>query len=738
MMRLLIAGLLPGLVFAQYCASSETLAPNGSIAAKLDGARCQLLDGSPYAGYRLTLPVRGRLQLEATATDGEVALSLLDAVGVKMARGASIERALEAGTYRVTVSARPAQAPAFTLRSTFVAEAGLFCGAFAALGVNQKAAGKLGAGGCLTPDGSPYDAYSIHAFGAGQLEIAAASEEFAPSLVLRDAAGHALAAGDGALVYDAPADSNYTLVVLGAGKTGAYQLASTFHPVDDDPCRPRASLTASDSKSGTINGQSCAFTVNIYGDQIAHDLYDVTLAESAAIEINASSTAFTPILYLFDASGVRIAAEAYSGGRTASVMRLWLPAGSYSLMIASAQTAGGAYTLQYTATPGPAKACATQPLSIGQVGSATLAATACRTGFGLSDLYQFTLPTAGSIEFAMQSEAFDTLLALRDDRDGLIVYDDDYQGYSDSYLLADLPAGTYSVAAVSNAGAGAYSLSSRFTAHEIAPCSRVEKLEVNTGAVRTLGFTPCRAQNGQPEDYYEFTLAAPGSVAIVVSSTIIDAFVTLSDASGAVLRTDDNSYGGYDALLVQYLEAGTYRIAVRAAQTSSIASYEIDLLYRAGDRPAGCAPRATLEPGAAVTGGISFTGCQLDTDFADVYQFTLAEKQAVEARVESADFDAYAILLDAKGNAVTEDDDSGGSGNARLSATLEPGVYHLIARPISQYAYDSGGAYTAVVNLLPPGDAPEPARARPLKTRRVTARPAGLRGVRSMLKEIVE
>jgi hypothetical protein len=504
------------------------------------------------------------------------------------------------------------------------------------------------------------------------------------------------------------------VVVFGGGKTGAYQISTNFAANGDDPCRFQASFTGSDRKGGTIGTQSCTFDISL-GDRLFYDRYELKLTEASTVEVNATSSAFDPLLYLLDEAGDRIAAEIESGGRGNAVLRVWLRPGNYSVMLIATQAVGGAYTLQYTAQPGAAQPCNVQNLTIGQDANGTLGASSCRTAFGLSDVYKVTLPASGTLELAMQSQAFDTLLAIRDEKDDVIVANDDYTGVSDSYLPVDLPAGTYTISAVSNGGSGAYVLSSRVSAHDIPPCTRLEKMSVNTGVVRQLGFTPCRAANGQPEDYYEFTLPSAGTIAAVLSAPLVDIFVTLTDASGAVLRTDDNSYGSGDAILIEYLDAGTYRLAVRAAQTSSGGAYELDLLHRAGDRPAGCAPRATVEVGSTTSGNINFAGCQLPGDFADVYQFSMAAAGSVELKMESKDFDSYAILLDGRGNVVSEDDDSGGSGNARLTAVLQPGTYTVIARPISQYAYDSGGAYTLSLAALPDSEVAS-AAAPPVRT----------------------
>src|SRR6266481_8688794 len=99
-MRLLVAACF-GLssLWGQMCAPIGRLQPTGSLAGTLDGTSCRLSDGTPYAAYRLDLPARGQIRIDAG-----LPLMLRDEAGVKIAEGPSISRAIEAGTYTVVVN----------------------------------------------------------------------------------------------------------------------------------------------------------------------------------------------------------------------------------------------------------------------------------------------------------------------------------------------------------------------------------------------------------------------------------------------------------------------------------------------------------------------------------------------------------------------------------------------------------------------------------------------------------
>jgi S1-C subfamily serine protease len=80
-----------------------------------------------------------------------------------------------------------------------------------------------------------------------------------------------------------------------------------------------------------------------------------------------------------------------------------------------------------------------------------------------------------------------------------------------------------------------------------------------------------------------------------------------------------------------------------------------------------------------------------DRSFFDAYRFSGRAGQAVALTMTSQDFDSYLILLDADGNRIAFDDDSGGGYDAQIQATLpSSGDYLLLAN-----TYESGqsGAY---------------------------------------------
>ena len=127
-----------------------------------------------------------------------------------------------------------------------------------------------------------------------------------------------------------------------------------------------------------------------------------------------------------------------------------------------------------------------------------------------------------------------------------------------------------------------------------------------------------------------------------MTSQVIDSFSHSLDCRRHRARWDDNSYGGTDAFVVQFLPGQTYRMEARATDAIAGGYYRLDVLYAAGSRPPGCAPVGTANAGDTIQGTLSFTSCQFPDDtFADLYQFNVTDTSALDLHLDSSSFDAY-------------------------------------------------------------------------------------------------
>jgi len=132
---------------------------------------------------------------------------------------------------------------------------------------------------------------------------------------------------------------------------------------------------------------------------------------------------------------------------------------------------------------------------------------------------------------------------------------------------------------------------------------------------------------------------------------------------------------------------------VRDAAASAGGPYALALYSELAPRPPFCTPRGSVPAGGSVSGYINSAGCQyVDNSLADIYSIVVLYDATVDLHLNSDDFDAYLILLDTKGDVISQDDDSGGGTNARITTMLHAGTYYVVAKPFSDYF--SQGAYT--------------------------------------------
>jgi hypothetical protein len=657
--------------------------------------------------------------------DAGLALILRDSSGARVDSGTSIHRALEAGNYTVLVSGRlvngsaPGQAGAYAVKTNFIAEPGMLCSGFANIGLNQTVAATFPSAGCTAPDGSPYEAYAVGTWGAGTLNVTVTSSDFTPVMTVRGADGSALTPTDSMLNAALSADSEYVIVVSSADLTGAgqitptaYQITTAFTPADAETCRASKTLTDTLTDNAAITTASCFVTglpsqgsMDGSGDQSYFNYYNLTVTKPGLVDLSAVSGDFTATLYLLDAAGNVLAWNSGAGGldrnlAVTSGIRIPLSPGNYTVQLFSDVPSGGNYSFNYVFTPGLPQPCNAAPMAPGDAPTGQISEAGCLTSIGWGDLYTLTLPATGTLTLDLGSNEFDPALAIRDAQDNLVVANVEVGGVTNgvkgAHITADLPAGAYTVVAAADAGNGHYQLSSQFARHDIPDCTYVQPLDINGGYIQRLGPGSCRGANGQPVDYYQFTLPADGVVAAVMTSSQVDGYLTLLDSSGKPLRSDDNSYTGTDPLIVQYLPAGTYKLAARDAGSTAGGLYEVDVRTSIGPRPPFCAPKSTVPLGSTVNGTIDFAGCQyVDATFADVYQINLTSDTTIDLRLNSSDFDAYLVILDAKGNVVDQDDDSGGDTNARVTRLLGAGTYYAVAKPFGDYT--AHGSYSLIV-----------------------------------------
>jgi hypothetical protein len=679
--------LLSAIGVSQTCVPVATLRPVDSITGSLGDGDCLQSDGSTYGVYILTLPTWGQLQLNASSNDFPVSLILRDTSGRMMAGGAAIQQTVERGEYTLVVNAQsPGQLGSFTLTSMFTPEPSTLCRNITRIGPTQSVSGRLVDTSCKALNNAAYDGYLVSILGSGTLTATLTSPNFSGLVTVRADDGTALASDPMSISAPVDGDTDYMIVVAGSDPSarGDYQLALTFTPAVDETCRSQGTLSGSQDIHGTIGDTSCQF-----GTNLLFQYFDLPLAGPglADLRVQPSGDVVT-LLAILDQNGRLVSQDLESGGLEKPILRQQLPPGDYTVLVIS-DTQGGSYTLQYRFNPGLPATCPAFNLTPAAPQTGTLAgASSCRSQDAMQDVYRFSTSSPGTIDITLTSNDFNGSLLLKDAKDNNLTQSDGTDT-QDPHILADLGAGTFSLAAIS-ADPGNYTITYKFTPHSLAACPAPQPLDLNSGFIAILGSGVCHGADGQPVDWYQFTTPSDGMAALFMTSTAVDAYLTLTDSQGNILRRDDNSYGGTDSLIAQWLPGQTYTFAASASGGSQTGRYRVDMQYSPGDRPAGCLPMGDLATGAT-QGSFSATSCQYSDDtFADLYRLQVTSPGSLHIEMDSDVMDAYLYLLDDKGNVVDADDDSGGGTNALLTTVVDPGTYYVVAKPFVNQGYVMG------------------------------------------------
>lgn len=285
---------------------------------------------------------------------------------------------------------------------------------------------------------------------------------------------------------------------------------------------------------------------------------------------------------------------------------------------------------------------------------------------------RYTLQVAeqGLYEMVLRSAEFDTLLTLRGK--GVNQTDDDSGGGTDSRVLIALEEGSYQLTAagIDSGNEGVYSLS--FQAWELP-----EGINLSDGAQLELGEEYSGMLTGHAQTY-NLRVEQAGLLQLSMRSDEADSFLEL--AGMGINSQDDDSGGGYDALMSVAVEPGSYRI--KASQLNSgegLFTLQAELIQ-------------TLPLEGSIAPAETRTG-QLGAGQTSQAVLSIQDAGLYRIILRSTRFDA---LLGLQGGGVDEQDDDGaGGGNALLEVYLEPGEYQLTA---GSYADEGEGSFVLSVS----------------------------------------
>lgn len=177
---------------------------------------------------------------------------------------------------------------------------------------------------------------------------------------------------------------------------------------------------------------------------------------------------------------------------------------------------------------------------------------------------------------------------------------------------------------------------------------------------------------------YAFVGARGDTVTADLTSDDFDANLLLSDASGNVLRKDDDGGGNCNSRLQYVLPASAnYRLYANSSARSELGEYRLSIIR--GTRPAvtDSSCRGFGRVAGMVQVGQTLTGRLADNDpmftsdstYFNRWILPVLPNQTFTVDLMSDDFDAFLILTRGRGDKLVDNDDGGGGCNSRIVYT---------------------------------------------------------------------
>ncbi len=295
------------------------------------------------------------------------------------------------------------------------------------------------------------------------------------------------------------------------------------------------------------------------------------------------------------------------------------------------------------------------------------------------------------------SDAFDPYLIVYDDSGGVEIGRDDDSGIGyNAALTVTLPrTGPYTIVA-NTYSQGEYGNYEIVMLRELPEGQGGGQAQVFTGALTNLSET--LDDNSRFEVHF-IDANAGEQIEVTVASDAFDTIVYILDVNGELVGQDDDSAGGTNSRVsVTIPTTGEYSLVVNSYEPDAYGDYTMSVRRGGGQVGGGQAGGYTPPTGSSGGGDVLYGTLSAANDRLDdnspyaIHDVQAQSGETIEITMQSSAFDTYLIVLDPMGNAVAEDDDSGGGTNSRISFTAATsGAYAVFA---NSYGEDASGAYT--------------------------------------------
>ena len=203
---------------------------------------------------------------------------------------------------------------------------------------------------------------------------------------------------------------------------------------------------------------------------------------------------------------------------------------------------------------------------------------------------------------------------------------------------------------------------------------------------------------GAPMNTYALDFSDATALNIVMESPDFSGHLSVVDATTQQILTETSDMSGSArARLLTELPSGSYEIWTTAHQRGPDGRYTLRLEEASINRT------ESFAVGHPFHGFLSWNRTSIPSTMrtGDAIAVEVEEASIFSVVMRSTDFDAYLVLTDESGSLITEDDDSGGGYDARITWQLEPGNYTVWA---TSYAEEESGTYSLESEFLEADD----------------------------------
>ena len=305
------------------------------------------------------------------------------------------------------------------------------------------------------------------------------------------------------------------------------------------------------------------------GNRGPYEVWTLRGRRGERLVIDITSSAFDTYVYLRDSDGFLIAQDDDGGGNRNARVRTILPRnGAYRIIATSfGATASGDYNLSVAEWPAPAAPGAgrAQQIAVGETKDGLLEPGDEFSGDGpYQDRWTYEVPAGQRVRLDMQSTDVDSYLIVLGPDGQVVGTNDDANGRDASIVVHSAAAGRYTALATTYGDAprvGAYRLKLTTVTGDFAEPGVPQEItdgQTRDGQLETGDSTTV---SGTFVDVYTFRAPRAGTAVVDLVSTDLDPYLTVQDANGMTLATDDDSGEGMNAQLPLAVTAGTqYRM----------------------------------------------------------------------------------------------------------------------------------------------------------------------------------